>query len=146
MRVAEVRDDSRQVARGDLFIAVPGAVVDGRKFLADAVGRGAAALVVEGEPPAELADSFAGAVAVVPNARHALGAIARNRFRRRLVARAVRGDRHQRQDDDYVYRRVDAAGGGAVGGRRRDGFVPRSRCARGRAAGAEHDARGALVA
>jgi UDP-N-acetylmuramoyl-L-alanyl-D-glutamate--2,6-diaminopimelate ligase len=39
--VAEVRDDSRQVARGDLFIAVPGTVVDGRKFLADAVGRGA---------------------------------------------------------------------------------------------------------
>jgi len=77
--VAEVRDDSRQVARGDLFIAVPGTVVDGRKFLADAVGRGAAALVIEGEPPADLA--FAGAVAVVPSARQALGVIARNRFR-----------------------------------------------------------------
>jgi len=36
VRVAEVRDDSRQVARGDLFIAVPGTVVDGRKFIADA--------------------------------------------------------------------------------------------------------------
>jgi UDP-N-acetylmuramoyl-L-alanyl-D-glutamate--2,6-diaminopimelate ligase len=80
LRVAEVRDDSRQVTRGDLFIAVPGAVVDGRTFVADAVGRGAAALVVEGEPPAALADSFAGPVAVVPNARHALGVIARNRF------------------------------------------------------------------
>jgi len=77
--VAEVRDDSRQVARGDLFIAVPGTVVDGRKFLADAVGRGAAALVIEGEPPADLA--FAGVVAVVPSARQALGVIARNRFR-----------------------------------------------------------------
>jgi len=77
--VAEVRDDSRQVARGDLFIAVPGTVVDGRRFLADAVGRGAAALVIEGEPPADLA--FAFAVAVVPSARHALGVIARNRFR-----------------------------------------------------------------
>ncbi len=77
--VAEVRDDSRQVARGDLFIAVPGTVVDGRKFLADAVGRGAAALVIEGEPPADLA--FAGAVAMVPSARQALGVIARNRFR-----------------------------------------------------------------
>jgi len=77
--VAEVRDDSRQVARGDLFIAVPGTVVDGRRFLADAVGRGAAALVIEGEPPADLA--FAGVVAVVPSARQALGVIARNRFR-----------------------------------------------------------------
>jgi len=77
--VAEVRDDSRQVARGDLFIAVPGTVVDGRKFLADAVGRGAAALVIEGEPPVDL--PFAGAVAVVPSARQALGVIARNRFR-----------------------------------------------------------------
>ncbi|HXU01364.1 MAG TPA: Mur ligase family protein, partial [Polyangia bacterium] len=81
VRIAEVRDDSRQVARGDLFIAVPGTVVDGRKFIADAVARGAAALVVEGEPPAELAASFSGAVAVVPSARQALGAIARNRFR-----------------------------------------------------------------
>ena len=77
--VAEVRDDSRQVARGDLFIAVPGTVVDGRKFLADAVGRGAAALVIEGDPPVDL--PFAGAVAVVPSARQALGVIARNRFR-----------------------------------------------------------------
>ena len=81
VRVAEVRDDSRQVARGDLFIAVPGTVVDGRKFIADALARGAAALVIEGEPPAELAGSFAGPIAVVPSARAALGAIARNRFR-----------------------------------------------------------------
>jgi UDP-N-acetylmuramoyl-L-alanyl-D-glutamate--2,6-diaminopimelate ligase len=80
-RIAEVRDDSRQVARGDLFIAVPGTIVDGRKFLADAVTRGAAALVIEGEPPADLASSFAGPIAVVPSARAALGAIARNRFR-----------------------------------------------------------------
>jgi UDP-N-acetylmuramoyl-L-alanyl-D-glutamate--2,6-diaminopimelate ligase len=58
---------------------VPGTVVDGRRFLADAVARGAAALVIEGEPPAEL--GFSGPVAVVPNARRALGVIARNRFR-----------------------------------------------------------------
>ena len=77
--VTEVRDDSRRVERGDLFVAVPGAVVDGRRFLADAVGQGAAALVLEGELPAELA--FSGTVAVVPNARAALGFIARNRYR-----------------------------------------------------------------
>jgi UDP-N-acetylmuramoyl-L-alanyl-D-glutamate--2,6-diaminopimelate ligase len=77
--IAEVRDDSRRVGRGDLFVAVPGTAVDGRRFLADAVGQGAAALVIEGEPPAGLA--FAGAVATVPDARRALGVIARNRFR-----------------------------------------------------------------
>jgi len=77
--VAEVRDDSRKVARGDLFIAVPGTAVDGRRFLADVVAQGAAALVLEGEPPAEL--GFSGTVAVVPDARRALGVIARNRFR-----------------------------------------------------------------
>ena len=77
--ISEVRDDSRRVGPGDLFVAVPGTAVDGRRFLADAVGQGAAALVVEGEPPAGLA--FAGAVAAVPDARRALGVIARNRFR-----------------------------------------------------------------
>jgi len=81
--IVEVRDDSRQVGRGDLFIAVPGAAVDGRKFIGDAVARGAAALVLEGrggdEPPTEL--GFTGAVVVVPSARRALGVIARNRFR-----------------------------------------------------------------
>jgi len=77
--ISEVRDDSRKVGRGDLFIAVPGATVDGRRFLADAMAKGAAALVLEGEPPAE--PPFSGPIAVVPNARRALGVIARNRFR-----------------------------------------------------------------
>jgi len=79
MPISEVRDDSRKVGRGDLFVAVPGTAVDGRRFVADAVAQGAAALVIEGDPPAELA--FAGAIAVVPSARQALGVIARNRFR-----------------------------------------------------------------
>jgi UDP-N-acetylmuramoyl-L-alanyl-D-glutamate--2,6-diaminopimelate ligase len=58
---------------------VPGTVVDGRRFLGDAVGRGAGVLVVEGEAPAEL--TFSGPVVVVASARRALGVIARNRFR-----------------------------------------------------------------
>ena len=41
--VGEVRDDSRQVGPGDLFVAVPGAAADGRKFVSDAAARGAAA-------------------------------------------------------------------------------------------------------
>lgn len=37
--------DSRNVTSGDLFVAVPGAKLDGRAFIADAVKRGAAAIV-----------------------------------------------------------------------------------------------------
>jgi UDP-N-acetylmuramoyl-L-alanyl-D-glutamate--2,6-diaminopimelate ligase len=118
-RVVEVRDDSRQVTRGDLFIAVPGAVVDGRKFLAEVVGRGAAALVIEGEPPAELAGSFAGAVAVVPTARQALGVIARNRFRggSSLALSAVTGTNGKTTTTYIVESMLRAAGfsAGVVG-------------------------------
>ena len=41
--------DSRQVAPGDAFIAWPGAATDGRAHVADALARGAAACLVEGE-------------------------------------------------------------------------------------------------
>jgi len=74
--IADVRDDSRLVGPGDLFVAVPGTAADGRKFVADAAARGAVALVVEGASPAE----FPGVVVTVPSARHALGVIAANRF------------------------------------------------------------------
>src|SRR5665213_209512 len=74
--IAEVRDDSRQVGPGDLFVAVPGLAADGRRFIADAAARGAVAVVVEGAPP----DGFPGVVVTVPSARRALGVSAANRF------------------------------------------------------------------
>jgi UDP-N-acetylmuramoyl-L-alanyl-D-glutamate--2,6-diaminopimelate ligase len=74
-RVNEVRDDSRLVRAGDLFVAVPGVKEDGRRFVADAAARGAAAIVTEGP-----ASDFAGVVVTVPRARQALGVIAANRF------------------------------------------------------------------
>jgi UDP-N-acetylmuramoyl-L-alanyl-D-glutamate--2,6-diaminopimelate ligase len=42
-----IRDDSRTVKPGDLFVAVRGLRVDGHDFVADAVRRGAAAVAVE---------------------------------------------------------------------------------------------------
>jgi UDP-N-acetylmuramoyl-L-alanyl-D-glutamate--2,6-diaminopimelate ligase len=45
--VARVVCDSRQVMPGDLFVAVAGSVADGHRFLADAVTRGAVAVIVE---------------------------------------------------------------------------------------------------
>jgi UDP-N-acetylmuramoyl-L-alanyl-D-glutamate--2,6-diaminopimelate ligase len=74
--VNEVRDDSRLVQPGDLFVAAPGPLQDGRRFVADAAARGASVVVTEGPPPT----GFAGVVVTVPGARHALGLIAANRF------------------------------------------------------------------
>ena len=78
--IAEVRDDSRLVGPGDLFVAVPGTVADGGKFLADAVARGAVALVMQEQTTRPTPVEFPGVVVTVPNARHALGLIAANRF------------------------------------------------------------------
>jgi len=39
-----VADDSRQVRPGDLFLAYPGALADGRRYIADALARGAVAV------------------------------------------------------------------------------------------------------
>jgi UDP-N-acetylmuramoyl-L-alanyl-D-glutamate--2,6-diaminopimelate ligase len=52
LEVAGVRHDSRRVEPGDIFVAVPGELFDGRQFAADAVGRGAAAVVAKGAAPA----------------------------------------------------------------------------------------------
>jgi UDP-N-acetylmuramoyl-L-alanyl-D-glutamate--2,6-diaminopimelate ligase len=46
-RVADVQHDSRRVKAGDLFVAIPGAKLDGARFVADAVARGAAAVAAE---------------------------------------------------------------------------------------------------
>jgi UDP-N-acetylmuramoyl-L-alanyl-D-glutamate--2,6-diaminopimelate ligase len=50
--VAAVVHDSRAVAPGALFVAVPGHRVDGAVFVADAIRRGAIAVVAEGPAPA----------------------------------------------------------------------------------------------
>jgi UDP-N-acetylmuramoyl-L-alanyl-D-glutamate--2,6-diaminopimelate ligase len=43
--IAGITADSRQVVPGDLFVALPGARMDGRRFIADAVARGAIAVL-----------------------------------------------------------------------------------------------------
>ncbi|MYC84967.1 MAG: UDP-N-acetylmuramoyl-L-alanyl-D-glutamate--2,6-diaminopimelate ligase [Acidimicrobiia bacterium] len=45
--IEDVTHDSRQVAPGFLFVAVPGRIVDGHRFLEDAARRGAAAALVQ---------------------------------------------------------------------------------------------------
>ena len=47
VEIAGIAYDSRRVKDGDLFVAVEGIQADGHAFVADAVGRGAAAVAVE---------------------------------------------------------------------------------------------------
>ncbi len=51
VEITGVRADSRRVQPGDLFIAVPGLNVDGHRFIGQAVGKGAVAVI--GELPSE---------------------------------------------------------------------------------------------
>ncbi|HKB27514.1 MAG TPA: Mur ligase family protein, partial [Candidatus Limnocylindrales bacterium] len=47
LTITGISDDSRRLAPGELFVAVPGLRVDGHDFVAEAVRRGAPAVVVE---------------------------------------------------------------------------------------------------
>jgi UDP-N-acetylmuramoyl-L-alanyl-D-glutamate--2,6-diaminopimelate ligase len=80
LEIGEVRDDSRRVRAGDLFVAIPGTKQDGRRFIDEALAKGAAAILTEAEgvSDGELASKVA--LIVVPSARQALGVVATNRF------------------------------------------------------------------
>lgn len=73
--ITGVSYDSRRVAPGDLFVAVPGFHTDGRRFIPDALARGAAAVVAEaragpGDTPVAVPQ------VTVPSARAALAKVA----------------------------------------------------------------------
>jgi UDP-N-acetylmuramoyl-L-alanyl-D-glutamate--2,6-diaminopimelate ligase len=59
LTVSDLTADSRQVATGTVFVAVPGTKADGRRFAAQAAQRGAAAVAGEGTRPADLPDAVA---------------------------------------------------------------------------------------
>jgi UDP-N-acetylmuramoyl-tripeptide--D-alanyl-D-alanine ligase len=73
--VGSYHTDSREVIRGGLFFALKGAATDGHRFVASAVERGAAAIVVEQD-----VDAGRGGVAVirVPDTWDAIYALARH--------------------------------------------------------------------
>ena len=71
VEIHNVINDSRKAGEGDLFLCIPGAVVDGHKFAADVVAKGAAALVVERE--VEVPENVT--VIKVENARYAMALI-----------------------------------------------------------------------
>lgn len=73
--LAGITTDSRQVKNGFLFIAVPGTKQDGRKFIADAIARGATAVVAEsGTDPNSIPKSVT--LVTLPEIRKSLSGIA----------------------------------------------------------------------
>lgn len=82
IEVRAVQYDSRKVSRGDLFVAIPGNAVNGQRFIEEAIGRGAVAVVMEQD--AAVPDALflhTGVVKiVVPDARVALAVLAANAY------------------------------------------------------------------
>ena len=72
--------DSRKVSAGDLFLAVPGDVHDGRQFIEQAVANGAAAIVAEA-PVAGFVDELAVPLVEVPELRFDIGFLAARFYR-----------------------------------------------------------------
>lgn len=70
--------DSRRIAPGFLFFAFPGQRVDGRRFAAQALQRGALAVLGEGPPP----EDFHGPWLELAHGRRALAVAALNFYRR----------------------------------------------------------------
>lgn len=71
VEIKNVINDSRKAGEGDLFLCIPGAVVDGHKFAQDVAEKGAAALVVEKE--VDVPEQVT--VIKVENARYAMALI-----------------------------------------------------------------------
>ena len=67
--------DSRKVRPGDLFLALPGDVHDGRQFIEQAVANGAAAVAAEA-PVAGFLDAITVPLVELPDLRFELGALA----------------------------------------------------------------------
>ena len=80
VRVRGLAFDSRRVQPGDVFVALAGAREDGRHYIADAIARGAVAVVAEGGRPADLPSG--GVFGSVIDARRALALAAARVFPR----------------------------------------------------------------
>ncbi|MEO8370832.1 MAG: UDP-N-acetylmuramoyl-L-alanyl-D-glutamate--2,6-diaminopimelate ligase [Candidatus Solibacter sp.] len=74
VEIASIEFDSRRASAQSLFFAFPGSKADGRQFAADALSRGAVAVVSESPAPPE----FAGRWLQVAHGRQALSVAARN--------------------------------------------------------------------
>jgi UDP-N-acetylmuramoyl-L-alanyl-D-glutamate--2,6-diaminopimelate ligase len=75
--ITAVTDDTRRLEPGALFVAVKGTQSDGHRYVAQAAGAGAAAIVVDtGHQAADLAAQFRIPIIEVPDSRRFLGILA----------------------------------------------------------------------
>ena len=74
IEVCGLRDDSRAVQAGDVFVALRGAAIDGHDHTAAAIASGAGAIVAEEPRPAGVPEEVAWVL--VPDTREALAAMA----------------------------------------------------------------------
>ncbi len=74
-QVRAISTDTRQIAPGDCFIALPGENHDGHAFVSDALGKGAGAVIVSG--PIVFTRDTSAAVIRVGDTLYALGELAR---------------------------------------------------------------------
>lgn len=81
VQISGLNLDSRLIASGELFVAVPGAAADGRKFIGEAIKAGAAAVIKE--PEGEEVIAWQGPVPIIPipNLAKQLSAIAARFYR-----------------------------------------------------------------
>lgn len=86
---ADLHLDSRRVASGDVFFACPGRATDGRLHVADAVARGAGAVIIQAEPGEALPDTGATPCLAVPELTHLLGDLAHEWYGRASEAMTV---------------------------------------------------------
>lgn len=111
LEVTGVAHDSRKVKAGDLFVALPGAAVDGANFAAEARQKGAVAVVAQ--RPVQLE----GPVFTVQSARLALAGIAANFYRKpasELMLLAITGT-NGKTTTAWLLEAICAAGGAATG-------------------------------
>lgn len=85
-KASGVAIDSRQVASGDIFFALPGTRADGHSFVGDALRAGAAAAAVIRQPPDVGGDAPLLFVADTLAALTALGRAARERTKAKIIA------------------------------------------------------------
>jgi UDP-N-acetylmuramoyl-L-alanyl-D-glutamate--2,6-diaminopimelate ligase len=111
VNIVGLAHDSRQVRPGDLFVAIKGLDADGHEFIADAIRRGAVAVV--GEQEARLSVPYV----LVPDSRQALARLAaafHNHPARRLRVIGVTGTDGKTTTVELI-RSILAAGGHKTG-------------------------------
>ncbi len=109
--VTGLAQDSRQVKPGDLFIALPGTKVDGSQFVAEALSRGAVAVLTEKKVETQV-PSF-----VTSSTRKALAICAANFYGKPAESLTLLGitGTNGKTTTAYLLEAICAAGGAGVG-------------------------------